>query len=589
MLDPACGSGNFLYLSLHELKNLEHRANLDAEALGLPRRPPRVGPECVKGIEINPFAAELARVSVWIGEIQWMTRNGFDAARNPILKPLETIECRDAVLDPDGTEAEWPKVDVIVGNPPFLGANSMIGVLGEGYVRRLRTTYAQATAGAVDLVTYWFAKAWQAIASGRADSAGLVATQSIRRGSSQKVMKRIVNEGVIFDAWDDEPWVVEGAAVRVSLVCFHKRSQTVIRLDGHPVPIIFSDLTASINLTQATQLSSNKGICFQGPVKVGAFDIDGDLARKWLAAPINPNNKYNSDVLRPWANGRDLTGRPSNKWIIDFGELSEAEASLYEAPFGYVVKNVKAFRLANREAQRRENWWRLGRSGADLKRATRQLLRVAVTPRVSKHRMFVWGHSHLLPDSRLVLVARDDDTSFGILSSRFHELWSLSRGGWHGVGNDPQYTPSLGFETFPFPEGLAPNIPAADYADDPRAVAIAHAAKELNQLRENWLNPEDLVERVPEVVPGYPDRTVPKDDKAAAILKKRTLTNLYNERPAWLDHAHRALDEAVAAAYGWPADLSDEEILERLFKLNQERAAAELKTVDGRDKPGHDE
>ena len=125
---------------------------------------------------------------------------------------------------------------------------------------------------------------------------------------------------------------------------------------------------------------------------------------------------------------------------------------------------------------------------------------------------------------------------------------------------------------------MTPDIPAADYAADPRAVAIADAAKRLNELRGAWLNPEDLVERMPEVVPGYPDRIVPKDDKAAAILKKRTLTNLYNERPAWLDHAHRALDEAVAAAYGWPADLSDEEILERLFKLNQERAAAQSAT-----------
>lgn len=143
------------------------------------------------------------------------------------------------------------------------------------------------------------------------------------------------------------------------------------------------------------------------------------------------------------------------------------------------------------------------------------------------------------------------------------------------MGNDPEYVHTKTFETFPFSDGLTPDIPCLDYANDPRAVAIADAAKTLNEQRETWLNPPDLVERLPEVVPGYPDRIVPKDDKAAAILKKRTLTNLYNERPAWLDHAHRALDEAVAAAYGWRADLSDEEILERLFKLNQERAAAQ--------------
>ncbi len=176
-----------------------------------------------------------------------------------------------------------------------------------------------------------------------------------------------------------------------------------------------------------------------------------------------------------------------------------------------------------------------------------------------------------MPDTRLVAIAREDDLTFGIMHSKFHEIWTLRCGGWHGVGNDPQYTPSLGFETFPFPEGLTPNIPASDR----RATAIANAARRLNELRENWLNPVDLVKRVPEVVPGYPDRILPVSEEAAAILKKRTLTNLYNERPAWLVHAHRALDEAVAAAYGWPADLSDEQILERLFHLNQERAKAQ--------------
>lgn len=141
----------------------------------------------------------------------------------------------------------------------------------------------------------------------------------------------------------------------------------------------------------------------------------------------------------------------------------------------------------------------------------------------------------------------------------------------HGIGNDPQYTPTEGFETFPFPDGLTPDIPEAAYTHDPRAIAISNAARRLNELRENWLSPQDLVRREPEVVPGYPDRILPVDEKAAAILKKRTLTILYNERPAWLDHAHRELDEAVAAAYGWPASLSDDEILARLFELNQER------------------
>lgn len=155
-----------------------------------------------------------------------------------------------------------------------------------------------------------------------------------------------------------------------------------------------------------------------------------------------------------------------------------------------------------------------------------------------------------------------------------HELWSLRTASWHGVGNDPTYNTESCFETFPFPEGLTPNLPAADCADDPRAQTIATAAAELNRLREAWLNPPDLVRIEPEVVPGYPDRILPKDAAAATVLKTRTLTNLYNARPTWLDNAHKALDAAVAAAYGWPADLTDDEILSRLFALNQERAQA---------------
>ncbi|MEZ5720979.1 MAG: type IIL restriction-modification enzyme MmeI [Paracoccaceae bacterium] len=203
--------------------------------------------------------------------------------------------------------------------------------------------------------------------------------------------------------------------------------------------------------------------------------------------------------------------------------------------------------------------------------------RYILTPRVAKYRSFVWVSNGVVPDSACIAVARDDDTTFGILHSRFHELWSLRLCTYLGVGNDPRYTPSTTFETFAFPEGLTPNISAADYAADPHAQSIAAAAVRLNKLRDAWLNPSDLVDQVPEVVPGYPDRILPKDDNAAKELKKRTLTNLYNARPAWLDHAHRALDQAVADAYGWGDDwragaLTDDEILARLFRLNQERA-----------------
>jgi type II restriction/modification system DNA methylase subunit YeeA len=198
------------------------------------------------------------------------------------------------------------------------------------------------------------------------------------------------------------------------------------------------------------------------------------------------------------------------------------------------------------------------------------LARYIVTPEYAQHRLFVWLSNPVLPDKNLIVIPRDDDLMFGLLQSRFHLAWALRKGG--DLEDRPRYTHTTTFVTFPFPEGLTPDIAAADYTADPRAVGIAEAARRLNELREAWLNPSDLVERVPEVVPGFPDRIVPVDDRAAAMLRKRTLTNLYNERPAWLDNAHRDLDAAVAAAYGWPADISEDDALARLLALNLDRS-----------------
>ncbi|MAW86512.1 MAG: SAM-dependent methyltransferase [Phyllobacteriaceae bacterium] len=580
VLDPACGSGNFLYLSLLALKDIEHRVNLEAEALGLPRGFPTIGPECVKGIELNPYAAELARVSVWIGEIQWMRRNGFDAARNPILRPLGTIECRDAVLNADGTRADWPEADVVVGNPPFLGGKRVIGELGRDYVLAIRAAYRPELSDFSDLVCYWFAKAWWEISKGRLGSAGLVSTNSIRDGSNRKILDMIVSNGSIFEAWSDQEWTVEGAAVRVSLICFDNTRRETAKLDGAAVGKIHANLTArAVDVTQVSPISECRGKAFIGVQRTGPFDIPAELARNWLTSPLNPNGKRNSDVLRRYINGSDIVRRTQDNWIIDFGsEMSEAQASLYEKPFQYAQDVIFPVRQKNNEIHARTFWWRHWRPRPELFKAASNFRRIILTPRVSKHRLFVWRDAGVSPDSRLVAIARDDDTTWGTLSSHIHEVWTFATCSWHGVGNDPTYNAQSCFETFPFPEGLTPNIPAADYFHDPRAQAIAAAAARLNELRENWLNPPDLVEQVPEVVPGYPDRLLPKDDAAAKELKKRTLTNLYNARPAWLDHAHRALDEAVAEAYGWGDDyragkLTDDEILSRLFRLNQERAA----------------
>jgi len=296
------------------------------------------------------------------------------------------------------------------------------------------------------------------------------------------------------------------------------------------------------------------------------------MARVWLNLP-NPHNKPNSDVLKPWCNGQDITRRPSDTWIIDFGVyMSETEAALYEVPFQYVLTNVRPIRGKNPRDLRARRWWLFGEPAVNFRNVVSGLHRFILTPRVAKHRLFVWANKSILPDSRLYAIAREDDTTFGILHSHVHEAWSLAKCSWHGVGNDPTYNAQSCFETFPFPEGLTPDIPAAKYANDPKAQKIAAAAKRLDELRNNWLNPPDLVTRVPEVAKGYPDRILPKDEAAAQVLKRRTLTNLYNEQPTWLDHAHRDLDEAVAQAYGWPSDISDDEMLTKLLALNVARA-----------------
>jgi len=582
VLDPACGSGNFLYLSLRALKDLEHRANLDAEALGLHRQLTiETGPDNVLGLEINAYAAELARVTVWIGEIQWMFRHGYDCRRNPILAPLSHIENRDALINPDGSEAAWPRCDVIVGNPPFLGDKRMRAELGADTTAAIRRCYEGRVPGGADLVTYWFEKARAQIEAGQCEAAGLVATNSIRGGANRKVLDRIVQSTRIFEAWSDEPWVNEGAAVRVSLVCLGDRPDAY--LDGQAVSAINADLSTSGsgadeqhrgNLTLAKPLTENQKTAYIGIQKTGPFDIPGELARRWLGLP-NPHGQPNTVVVKPWFNGLDITRRNRDFWIIDFGtDMPHDDAALYEAPFGYAKEHVQPTRVGKREARTNEQWWRFQWARPLMRQAIKGIPRFIVTPEVSKHRVFAWVKHPIVPDKNLTVIARADDTTFGILHSRFHELWSLKLCTWLGVGNDPRYTPTTIFETFPFPAGMTPADTAAGAPSGPAAEAIAIAARRLTELRDNWLNPAEWIERVPEVVPGYPDRLVPRAGHEAE-LKQRTLTHLYNQRPAWLDNAHQAVDAAVAAAYGW-ADytpgMPDDEILQRLLALNLQRA-----------------
>jgi type II restriction/modification system DNA methylase subunit YeeA len=586
VLDPACGSGNFLYVTLQKLKDLEKELILYAMDRSFPGFPPIVGPWQLHGIEINPYAFELAQMSVWIGYLQWIRHNGFGEPEDPVLRPMDTFECRDAILDlsdPENPkEPEWPKVDFIVGNPPFLGGKKLRAVLGDEYVARLFALWDERVPAEADLCCYWFEKARSSIERGFCRRTGLLATQGIRGGANRIVLNRIKQSGDIFFAESDRDWFLEGATVHVSMVGFDAGQEALHVLDGKEVAEIHANLSATVNVASSHPIVENLGIAFMGDTKGGKFNITLPDAVSLLREP-NPHGVPNSDVLRPWFNVANLILLRRELFIVDFGiSFSEADAARYSTPFALLMRDVKEERGENRREIYKTHWWRHVEPRPGMRVALRDQPRFLATPRVSKFRLFVWLDAPTLPDHQLIVFSRSDDFFFGILHSRLHEIWALRLG--TRLETRPRYTPTTTFETFPFPRPT----PAQESA-------IGAAAKELDDLRTRWLNPpewtrEEILE-FPGSVNGpwarflhdpdargigtvrYP-RLVPKDDEAAAKLKARTLTNLYNQRPTWLDLAHRKLDEAVFAAYGWDPGISDEEILERLLALNLERAGA---------------
>ena len=541
VLDPACGSGNFLYLALRSLLDLEKQVIDFAAARDWKDMRPTVKPDQMLGLEVNAYAAELARTALWIGYIQWHQNNGFPYDHSPVLAPLVSIRRTDAILADGDTvnprEAEWPSAEFIIGNPPFLGSKLLRTNLGDDYVDAMFDVYKGRVPAEADVVCYWFEKARALVAHKKAGRAGLLATQGIRGGANRKVLQHIKESGDIFLAWSDQPWILDGAAVHTSIVGFDDGSESSRELDGDTVASINANLTEGVDLTTAVRLNENLGIAFMGDTKGGPFDIPAKIASELINQP-NPDGRDNRVVVRPRANGKDVTSRPSETWIIDFGVgMQISEAALFERPFEYVLEHVKTKREESRS--KIANWWIHERPRVEMRQAINGLGRFIVTPTTAKHRMFTWLQEGVLPDHSLIVVARDDDYTFGVLHSKLHGVWALQTG--TQLETRPRYTPTTCFETFPFPQ------PTGE-----QRAAIAEAARQLNELREGWLNPEGAAE---------------------SELKKRTLTNLYNARPTWLQLAHQQLDKAVSDAYGWPDDLADPEILERLLALNLERAA----------------
>jgi hypothetical protein len=564
ILDPACGSGNFLYVALRQLLDLEDEAVRFAAIHDITVNPtPHVRPAQLHGIEINPYAAELAQVVIWIGYLQWLHDRGIDPPNRPILDKLQNIEQRDAILDlsdkKNPAPAKWPEADFIIGNPPFLGSKLFRkSGIPDSYLHALWKVHDLPRSS--DLCCYWFDLARREIDARPSVRAGLLATQGIRGGSNRTVLTRINEAGGIFSAWNDREWVLDGAAVHVSIVGFDSGRQRDRELNGRPVATINPDLTTGLNTADVHVLPENAGLAFMGDTKGGAFDIPPDEARRILALP-NATGKQNSDVVRPWVNGGDIAGRDRGIFIIDFGcDMTEDEAAGYEAPLEFVTVHVRPERIHNRRAAYAKRWW-LHVEPRPAMRAALSTPRFIATPNLTKHRLFRFLDARTLPDHQLIAFARSDDYFFGLLQSSIHELWARRPGGGtqlRELESGFRYTPTTCFESF-----AAPWLPGKEPSADAALKRISEAAHELNELRERWLNPPEWIEQVSakvDAADGFAD--VPAAARplvrrsailAAAAkdarLKKRTLTNLYNERPQWLKLAHEKLDRAVLAAY----------------------------------------
>jgi hypothetical protein len=535
-----------------------------------------------------------------------------------IMRYRETLTPRPPLPQSEGEqepyEPNWPEVDVIIGNPPFLGGKRIRAEIGDDYIDALFTLYEERVPHEADLVCYWYEKARAQVEQGKAKRVGLLATNSIRGGANRIVLEHIKQTGDIFYAWGDRKWVLAGANVRISIIGFDDGTQKEYLLDGAPVNHINADLQNTIDATKAVDLKENTGIAFMGVTPAGPFDVKGNVARQMLDSK-NKSGRDNADVVRPYYNAIDIVRRARDMWIIDFGtELTEAEASQYKRPFEYVKNKVLPERLKSRQPEReKEKWWIFTRSRPEMRNALKPLHRYIGTPMVSKHRLYVWLEPIIVPANLINVIARSDDYFFGVLHSYLHEIWALRLG--TSLEDRPRYTPTTTFETFPFSWP-----PGKEDTTSPHYVAISAAAQQLHEERDHWLNPS------PEehIVLGITEKT----------LKERTLTNLYNalvefrssETPhqpephplapspftergskakngngngngripkAARDFAprlaelHDALDRAVLAAYGWDDLMAseghvnavslrtaegDEELLRRLLALNLQRA-----------------
>jgi hypothetical protein len=563
-----------------------------------------VDPHQFLGLEINPRAAAIAELVLWIGYLQWHLRTQSGFPSEPILKAFHNIVVKDAVLEAtvtlvrdksgkpvtrvgaDGTEAEvyrydsprqpeWPEAEFIVGNPPFIGGKRMRDALGDNYVEALWHAHPGVNESA-DYVMFWWDRSAALLTapSSYLRQFGLVTTNSITQVFNRRVLEnRLRSQKPIFInfAIGDHPWTKatrDAAAVRIAMTvgCVGRSegrleeliSEEALDTDApalvfkEQIGIINPDLSVGTDLTVTTALKGNAGICQQGVKLVGDGFVLSHAERDHFVA-AGPN------VIKRYLSGLELVQHPKQRSVIDFSGL-DADAARRANPVAYqrILQIVKPFGDHNREPSRRINWWLFGRSNVEMRSSIAGLERFIATPEVAKHRPFRFVDADVILDASLYCIALEDAWDLGVLMSRIHTVWAHEVGGT--LEDRPRYHNTPCFARFPFPSS------SKDKEERVRAIA-----EELDSHRKRVLaeHPHLTLTGLYNVLEKLRAGT----DPAALTASDRRIFD--DGLVLILKELHDKLDAAVAEAYGWPADLSDNDILARLVALNRERAQEE--------------
>jgi hypothetical protein len=630
VLDPACGSGNFLYVTLEHMKRLEGEVLDTLAQLGdtqqrLEVEGLTVDPHQFLGLEINPRAAAIAEMVLWIGYLQWHFRTqGSGLPPSPILRDFKNIECRDAVLTADAIAfatdeagkpltrwdgrttkphpvtgelvpdeaaqiprerytnprpATWPQADYIVGNPPFIGAAAMRQALGDGYTEALRAAWP-AVPESADFVMFWWHHAADLTRRGQVQRFGFITTNSLKQTFNRRVLEQHLNaQPPLALAWaiPDHPWVdaASGAAVRIAMTVGQPGDapgmlQTVVAeggADGDAVHIELAEKTGRIHadLSIGADIVGAKALRANAGISSPGLKLHG---AGFIVSPEEAAKLETSDHIRPYRNGRDLTDKPRGVLVIDlFGLTAEEVRSRYPATYQWILERVKPERDAKAHsadgAAYARLWWLHGKPRQELRKALAGLHRYIATVETAKHRAFQFLDASIAPDNKLVCIALADAYALGVLSSQAHVAWALATGSRLGVGNDPVYVKTTCFEKFPFP--------AANPEQQTRIAALAEQL-DTHRKRQQAAHP-DLT------LTGMYNVLAKLRSGEPLTAKDKTIHEM--GLVAVLRQLHDELDTAVLAAYGW-SDLNltnpptdTDALLDRLVALNAERSREE--------------